>query len=103
MPTRPAGPCSYGRCPNLAVARGRCPLHPAPPRTHALSSTQRGYDYRWRQIVARAIREQPWCSRCGRTDRLSGDHIIPLSKGGTDDPSNVRVLCISCNSAKGGR
>jgi 5-methylcytosine-specific restriction endonuclease McrA len=51
----------------------------------------------WRRVVERAIADQPWCSRCGRTDRLSGDHIIPLSKGGTDDPSNVRVLCVPCN------
>jgi 5-methylcytosine-specific restriction endonuclease McrA len=32
---------------------------------------------------------------------LSIDHIIPVSKGGTDHRSNLRVLCTVCNEAKG--
>jgi 5-methylcytosine-specific restriction endonuclease McrA len=32
---------------------------------------------------------------------LSIDHIIPLAKGGTSDRSNLRVLCTTCNTAKG--
>lgn len=31
------------------------------------------------------------------------DHITPLSKGGTDDPSNLALACRSCNRKKGDR
>ena len=31
------------------------------------------------------------------------DHILPQSKGGTDHPDNLQLLCSGCNRSKGGR
>jgi len=41
------------------------------------------------------------CIYCGSTDHLSLDHIIPVSKGGPDEGSNLVWACRSCNSSKG--
>ena len=40
---------------------------------------------------------------CDMQDKLSIDHIVPLSRGGTDDLLNLRLLCLRHNSQKGDR
>lgn len=44
------------------------------------------------------------CQMCGATIddgvKLHIDHIIPVSKGGTNDMDNLQVLCHKCNLAK---
>lgn len=42
------------------------------------------------------------CAYCGTTRaRLTADHLVPKSKGGSDDPSNIVPACEACNEAKG--
>jgi 5-methylcytosine-specific restriction endonuclease McrA len=31
------------------------------------------------------------------------DHIFPRSRGATNDPDNLQLLCAACNSTKGNR
>lgn len=43
------------------------------------------------------------CVHCGSSDRLTRDHIVPLSRGGTDHILNIQPLCRPCNAKKGAR
>lgn len=112
MPYKPLGPCSVQGCPGRAVRRGRCEKHAAEaareyreqhPDTRP-SAAARGYGATWREIRARHLNRNPWCVDCAAEgQRVRGthvDHIIPRSRGGTDEPSNLQSLCPRHHSIK---
>lgn len=41
------------------------------------------------------------CLKCGSTEGLTLDHIVPRSKGGRSHRENLQTLCESCNAEKG--
>ena len=56
----------------------------------------------WRVIRARIFaRDDYTCGYCGRRDgRLECDHIVPVSRGGSNEDDNLVTACRSCNRAK---
>ena len=50
------------------------------------------------QCVKRRM-EVKRCEMCGSEEGLEVHHIIPVSCGGSDDESNLKVLCGKCHTA----
>lgn len=63
------------------------------------SSRSRKWNEQIRPIVLEMYNNQ--CVVCGTSDNLTVDHIIPKSKGGTDDIENLQAMCRTHNSSKG--
>ena len=43
------------------------------------------------------------CRACASENYLSIDHIVPASRGGSGEDSNLQVLCQKCNASKGNK
>ena len=46
------------------------------------------------------VRDGARCRRCRRSINLEMDHIVPVSKGGKTEESNLQTLCRRCNRVK---
>ena len=40
------------------------------------------------------------CKWCGTSENITVDHVIPPCKGGTNNLSNLQILCEKCNNIK---
>lgn len=58
-------------------------------------------------VEARIDAQEARCHYCGEELEFSGknkfqvDHFVPLSRGGSNWPSNIVIACAGCNAAKG--
>lgn len=57
---------------------------------------------KWYRIMKEVFRRDNYtCQYCGaKGGKLEADHIIPFSRGGTDDLSNLVTSCRRCNRQK---
>lgn len=46
-------------------------------------------------------RDEGHCVTCGLQENLEFDHVIPVSKGGSNTARNLQLRCESCNRRKG--
>jgi hypothetical protein len=59
-----------------------------------------------RRRIPENVRIEVWrrdggrCARCGSRERLEYDHIVPISKGGSNTARNIELLCEKCNRSK---
>lgn len=64
---------------------------------------------RTREHIPIAVQREVWrrdqgrCVQCGSNERLEYDHMIPVSRGGSNTVRNIQLLCESCNRSKGNR
>jgi MFS superfamily sulfate permease-like transporter len=61
--------------------------------------TREAISYEVQQFVWR--RDNGRCVKCGSQEKLEYDHIIPISKGGSNTARNIQLLCERCNRSKG--
>ena len=56
------------------------------------------------ELRRRILAGNPLCASCEAKGRVTAatevDHIVPLSKGGSNDKSNLRPMCGDCHAAK---
>ena len=59
-----------------------------------------------REYIPDEVKEMVWqrdegqCRNCGAKENLQYDHIIPHSKGGSNEITNLQILCRNCNLNK---
>jgi hypothetical protein len=59
-----------------------------------------------REAISERVRHEVWrrdkgrCVDCGSRERLEFDHIIPISRGGSNTARNIELRCEACNRRK---
>jgi hypothetical protein len=79
------------------------PAPAASPRPTLLLTPEQYEFFSGRSFDADYVPNDRLCAYCGIEDPRTKDHVIPKSRGGSDDPSNLVWACNRCNSKKGAR
>ena len=107
MPYKPKRPCAYPGCGRLADSEQYCAEHQKTMTKHYNRyerdpASNKRYGRAWKRIRDRYIKSHPLCEECEKQGRLTPaeevHHILPLSKGGGNEKSNLMALCKPCHS-----
>lgn len=69
-------------------------------RTFDMVNTNRSRGGSWSRLAKQMKAITPYCQQCGNIVGLECDHVVPLHKGGSNDVTNLRVLCRDCHAIK---
>lgn len=107
MPYKPKRPCAYPGCGRLAEREQYCAEHQkVVDKQYNLyqrdPKSNKRYGRSWKRIRDRYIKAHPLCEECNKNGRIVAaeevHHILPLSKGGGNETSNLMALCKPCHS-----
>lgn len=107
MPYKPKRPCAYPGCGRLSVREQYCAEHQAAANRNYNKyerdpESYKRYGRAWKRIRYQYIKAHPLCEACREQKRLTPSeevhHILPLSKGGSNEAENLMALCKSCHS-----
>ncbi len=57
--------------------------------------------FTWQEFFEKCTAQDWKCTYCGLEKPLTVDHMIPLSKGGSNSIDNITPACLTCNCSKG--
>lgn len=65
--------------------------------------TSKQKNSRKRQLVERYGYESRcfWCGKLLPIEQLTLDHLLPISRGGSNNLENLRLACLPCNQGRG--
>lgn len=67
------------------------------------SAARRGYDHEYRKARLAVLEEAGYiCAYCGDV-ASTVDHLVPLSRGGSNDRENLAASCLACNVTRANR
>jgi 5-methylcytosine-specific restriction protein A len=113
VPTRAALPCRQTGCGQLVPSSGYCASHQkavyVAQDAHRGTSTERGYNARWRKARATYLQRHPLCVVCMEQHTVTPatvvDHVIPHQGDSTRfwDTMNWQGLCKQHHDSKTAR
>ena len=102
--------CRAPGCTVRMAKPGLCPQHERQRRAAVDAkrgtSTERGYDYRWRKLRGVYLREHPLCEPCQRAGRVVAATVVDHRTPHKGDPAllydwdNLEAMCATCHNRK---